>query len=142
VNDPHRHFLVLRKALYAYRIDKSWGSEELVHGREDIEDLLRRDGVRFVVVSDRMNLTFEVQRTLREMLQSEQFKLRGSFPIFSTEQPQGSNLLLYENKLWAPPADKFLRIRMLTLDHDLVVPFSQFELVGDAEHPPQGAGAK
>jgi hypothetical protein len=141
-NDPGRHFLVLRKALHAYRIDQRYGSEELVHGREDLEDLLRRDGVRFVVVSDRMNLNFEVQRTLRQMLQSEQFKLRGSFPIFSTEPPQGSNLLLYENKLWAPPTDKFLRIRMLTLDHDVVVPFDQFELVGDAERPPQGAGAK
>ena len=142
VNDPHRHFLVLRKALYAYRIDKRWGSEELVQGSDGIEDLLRRDGIRFVVVSERMRLDFEVQRTLREMLHSKQFKLLGSFPIFSSVQPPGPNLLLYENEQWAPPADKFLRIRMLTLNHDLVVPFSQFELVGDAEHPPQGAGAK
>lgn len=140
-NDPHRHFLVLRKALYAYRIDKRWGSEELVHGSDGIEDLLRRDGIRFVVVSDRMHLDFEVQRTLRDMLQSKQFKLLGSFPVFTSGQPP-ANLLLYENEQWAPPADKFLKIRMLTLNHDLVVPFSQFELVGDSEHPPQGAGPR
>ncbi|MGA2022096.1 MAG: glycosyltransferase family 39 protein [Candidatus Sulfotelmatobacter sp.] len=141
-NDPHRHFLVLRKALYAYRIDKRWGAEELIHGSDGIEDLLRRDGIRFVVVSDRMRLDFEVQGTLRDMLHSKQFKLLGSFPIFSSTQPPGANLLLYENEQWAPPSDKFLTIRMLTLSHDLVVPFSQFELVGNAETSPQGVGAK
>jgi hypothetical protein len=131
-NDPHRHFLVLRKALYAHRIDKRWGSEELVRGSDGIEDLLRRDGIRFVVVSDRMHLNFEVQRTLRELLRSSQFKLLGSFPIFSSEEPAGANLLLlYENQQWVVPADKFLRIRMMTLNHDLMVPFSQFDLVGD-----------
>jgi len=61
-----------------------------------------------------MRLDFEVQGTLRDMLHSKQFKLLGSFPIFSSTQPAGANLLLYENEQWAPPADKFLRIRMLT----------------------------
>jgi hypothetical protein len=140
-NDPQRHFLVLRKALYAYRIEKRWGSEELVHGADGIQDLLRRDGVRFVVVSERMQLDFEVQRTLREMLQTKQFKLLGSFPIQSFPQAKDGNLLLYENQQWTPPADKFLRIRMLTLNHDLVVPFSQFELTG-ASAVPTGTAAK
>lgn len=140
-NDPHRHFLVLRKALYAYRIDKRWGSEELVHDREGIEDLLRHDGVRFVVVSDRMRLDFDVQRNLRDMLQSKQFRLRGRFPIYSMKQ-QADNLLLYENVLWAPPTDKFLKIRMLTLSHDIVVPFSQFDLIGDQALQPQSHDGK
>jgi hypothetical protein len=138
-NDPQRHFLVLRKALYAYRIDKQWGSEELIHGSAGIQDLLRRDGVRFVVVSEHMKLEFDVQRALREMLQTKQFKLLGSFPIQTFPQPKGENLLLYENQQWAPPGDKFLRIRMLTLNHDLVVPFSQFELAGTAAAPPDAA---
>ncbi|MGA8761579.1 MAG: glycosyltransferase family 39 protein [Candidatus Sulfotelmatobacter sp.] len=130
-NDPHRHFLVLRKALYTVRIDKRWGSQELVHDREGIEDLMRRDGVRFVVVSDQMRLSFEVQRALRDLLLSKQFRLLGRFPILSTGQQQSANLLLYENQLWAPPTDKFLDIRMLTLGNDIVVPFDQFELIGD-----------
>ena len=128
-DDPHRHFLVLRKALYTTHIDRRWGSEELVHDRKGIEDVLRRNGVRFVIISDPMRMNFEVQHTLRDMLQSSQFKLLGSFPIFSTWQPDGGKLLLYENEEWAPPADKFLTIRMLTLNHDLVVPFSQFDVV-------------
>jgi hypothetical protein len=148
-DDPRRHFLVLRKALYATRIEGRWGSQELVHGREGIEDLLRSDGVRFIVVSDRMRPDFEVQRTLRDMLQSKQFKLLGTFPIFSTWQPNSGNLLLYENEQWAPPTDKILTIRMLTLNHDLAVPFDQFDVVDNREdrrggasqdyqnHPPQ-----
>ena len=128
-NDPHRHFLVLRKALYAMRIDKRWGAEELVHGREDVEGLLRRDGVRFVVVSDHMNLEFESQRTLRDMLKTKEFKLLGSFPTRFTGSADAHHLLVYENEQWERPANKFLTIRMLTLNHDLVVPFSQFEVV-------------
>ncbi|HZW91366.1 MAG TPA: glycosyltransferase family 39 protein [Candidatus Eremiobacteraceae bacterium] len=137
-DDPHRHFLVLRKALYTTRIEKRWGSQELVHGREAVEDLLRRDGVRFIGISDHTSLDFEVQQTLRDMLQSKQFKLLGRFPIFSTWQPDAGNLLLYENEQWAPPADKLLTIRMLTLDHDLIVPFSQFDVVDNQEDKRRG----
>jgi 4-amino-4-deoxy-L-arabinose transferase-like glycosyltransferase len=140
-NDPRRNFLVLRKALYVYRIEKTWGSEELVHDREGIEDLLRHDGVRFVVVSERMPLNFDVQRTLRDMLLSKQFRLRGRFPIYSMTQ-QTDNLLLYENVLWAPPTDKFLTIRMLTLNHDIVVPFSQFKFFEDRALHPQSLDGK
>lgn len=140
-NDPNRHFLVLRKALYTYRIDKRWGSEELVHDRDGVEDLLRRDGVRFVVVSDRMRLNFDVQRTLREIVLSKQFKLRGSFPIYTMTQ-QTDNLLVYENVEWAPPTDKFLNIRMLTLSHDVVVPFSQFQLTEKPALQPQSTNGK
>jgi hypothetical protein len=134
-NDPQRHFLVLRKALYTFRINKRWGSQELVHDREGIEDLLRRSGVRFVIVSEHMHLNFGVQRTLRDMLRSKPFRLLGRFPIYSTQQP-ADTLLLYENELWAPPTDKFLKIRMLTLKDDIVVPFSQFDLREDRTQPP------
>ena len=133
-NDPNRHFLVLRKALYSYRIDKRWGSEELIHDESGIEDLLRRDGVRFVVVSEHMHQNFEVQQTLRDLLQSKQFKLLGRYPIYSMSQP-ADNLLVYENEQWAPPTDKLLKIRMMTLSHDIVVPFSQFELTDPPAQP-------
>ena len=92
-------------------------------------DLFRRDGIRFVVVSENAPLRFNAQRILRELLQSDQFQLAGRFPI-SSNQPdwKGESLLLYENKQWTPPVDKVLRIRMLTLSHDIVVPIEQFGL--------------
>jgi hypothetical protein len=102
---------------------------------------MRRDGIRFVVVSDQMRLNFDVQRDLRDLLQSKQFRLRGRFPIRSTGQPAG-NLLLYENELWAPPTDKFLDIRMMTLRNDIVVPFNQFDLTGDPVLQPQSHDGK
>ncbi len=125
--DPGRRFLILRKALYAYRIKQRGGGVELVHGRQGIEDLLRRDGIRFIVVSDSAPQDFEVQHALRELLQAPQFQVCGEFPITDSEaKPSSGHLLLYENLDWGPPTDKFLRIKMLTLGHDIVVPLDGF----------------
>ena len=127
--DPKRHFVVLRKSLYADDIRPGQNSEELLHSREDLADAFRRDGIRFVVVSENTPLRFGVQRILREQLQSDQFQLLGRFPISSNEASwKGESLLLYENKQWTPPADKLLRIRMLTLPYDIVVPIDDFDL--------------
>jgi hypothetical protein len=41
---------------------------------------------------------------------------------------KGESLLLYANKEWTPPADKLLRIRMLTLPCDIVVLIDDFDL--------------
>lgn len=127
--DPQRHFLVLRKSLYADDIRSAASSEELLHNKDELADLLRRDGIRFVVVSENYPLRFGVQRILREQLQSDQFQLLGRFPI-TTNEPSWKNdsLLLYENKQWTPPTDKVLRIRMLTLPYDIVVPMEELGL--------------
>lgn len=123
-DDPERRFLVLRKALYAYRIKKSGGSVELVHSPDEIEDLFRQDGIRFIVISDRAPLNFESQKMLRDFLKTPSFKELGRFPLGGNDlYPPNSSLVLYENLKWAPPAGKYLRIKMLTMDHDIVVPW-------------------
>jgi hypothetical protein len=127
--DPTRHFLVLRKSLYVDDIRPSKNSEELLHTREEVANIFQQDGIRFVVVSESDPLRFDAQRILREQLQSDQFRLLGRFPIKSNQPGwKGESLLLYENKEWGPPAAKVLRIRMLTLRHDIVVPFEQLRL--------------
>jgi hypothetical protein len=127
--DPARHFLILRKVLYADDIRPGEGSEELLHSPEELGEAFRRDGIRFVVVSENLPMRFNSQNILREQLHTDQFQLLGRFHIESNEPSwKTENLLLYENKRWAPPADKVLRIRMLTLPHDIVVPFDQFEV--------------
>jgi 4-amino-4-deoxy-L-arabinose transferase-like glycosyltransferase len=125
--DPARQFLVLRKSLYVNDIRQSSHSEELLHSPAELLDLLRDDGVRFVVVMENAPLRFPVQQMLRDTLQSNQFALRGRFPIQSNEtQWQGRNLLLYENTQWVPPTGKVLHLRMLTLNHDILVPIDHF----------------
>ena len=125
--DPKRHFLTLRKSLYADDIRPGKNSEELLHSKEELIDLFKRDGIRFVVVSENAPLRFHDQLALRQQLQSDDFQLLGRFPIVSNEPAwNGESLLLYENKQWTPPTEKELRIRMLTLPHDIVVPFRQF----------------
>lgn len=127
--DPARRFLVLRKALYAYNIKKEGGSEELVHSAEEIENLFREDGVRFIVVSDESKLNFESQRILRELMKSPSYKELARFPISGDDvYPAHPTLVLYENLKWTPPTGKVLRIRMLTMGRDIVVPWEELSL--------------
>jgi len=129
-DDPDRRFLVLRKALYAYRIKKSGGGVELVHSPQEIVDLIHDDGVRFIVVSDRVPLDFESQKMLRDVLKGPSYKELGRFPIGGDEVlPLNSSLILYENLNWTPPAAKYLTIKMLTTGHDIVVPFDAFSSI-------------
>jgi Dolichyl-phosphate-mannose-protein mannosyltransferase len=125
--DPSRRFIVLRKALYAYRIKQRGGAVELVHSREELNDLVRRYGIRFIVISDNSPTQFEAQRLLREFVRSDQFLQLGRFPVQDSDFPRrNAGLLLYENVRWAPPTERFLRIKMLTLNHDIVVPLDEF----------------
>jgi Dolichyl-phosphate-mannose-protein mannosyltransferase len=126
-NDTQRRFLVLRKALYATRLKESGGSAELLHSPQEIEQLIRADGVRFIVISEGTQSHFESQEMLRNLLANPVFRPLGRFKIEGTDvRAHDLNLLVYENTAWAPPTEKFLRIRMLTLDHDIVVPFDRF----------------
>ena len=130
VNDPGRRFAVLRKALYAYRIKSQGGSEMLIHRREDLQNLIQGYGVRFVLLASNRHLVFADQYWLSELVQTPQFRLAATFPISTIDgNVSHSDLLCYENVDWQHATDKSLRVRMLTLDHDIVVPFS--ELLGD-----------
>jgi dolichyl-phosphate-mannose-protein mannosyltransferase len=126
--DPRRQFLILRKSLYVTDVRADKNSQELLHSPEDVRNLFKSAGIRFVVVADNAPPGFQSQVLLRDYLRNDQFRLLGTFPIQSNEAAwQGKSLQLYENKGWAPPEDKFLRIRMLTLNHDIVLPLDHFE---------------
>ena len=99
------------------------GGVELVHSPQEIEDLIREDGVRFIVVSDEVPLDFESQKMLRDLLRHPSYKELGRFPIGGNDLPPNDSLVLYENLKWAPPAAKYLTIKMLTTGHDIVVPW-------------------
>lgn len=127
--DPGRHFVVLRKSLWVMPIKRSGGAEELVHNEQQLLDVMRNQGVKYVVISDNPRTEFQIQDRLRSLLHSgQQFKLLGTFPIESN-QPEWQNrrLYLYQNPECGPPQDKYLRIPMLTLSHDIVVPWSELK---------------
>jgi len=127
--DPQRRFIVMRKALYATRIEEGFGRVELLHTREELEQLIKSYGIRFIVATENSPAHFEVQRTLRELLESPQFKLLARSPI-SSDMPEwkGRSVVLYENTQVAPPTEQFLRVKMLTLNHDIVVRLADFKL--------------
>ena len=119
--DPARRFVVMRKALYAVRIVQERGSRELLYNASQLQGLIKRYGIKYIIVSDNSPLAFEVQKTLRELLKTPQFRLVKSFPI-ETNSPRGENqLLLYENNDVVPRSERWLRLEMLTLSRDIVV---------------------
>jgi 4-amino-4-deoxy-L-arabinose transferase-like glycosyltransferase len=122
--DSDRHFVVLRKAIWAARINIRAGSTELARTVDDVRTVIDRNGVKFVVVSDAPTY-FEGQESLRELVQSDPtFRLMTTIPIESNEREwKNVHLYLYENTQSHPPRDKFLRVRMMTLPRDIVVPW-------------------
>ena len=126
-NDADRRFLVLRKALYADRIKAQLGSVELVHNADEVRQLIRNDGVRFVVITEGTPIRFESQKALREILASPDFQLLGRFPIGGTEiAGHDPAILVYQSRNYAPPTAKTLTIKMLTMSHDITVPTDRF----------------
>ena len=124
--DPGRRFVTLRKVLYADDIRPGAGSEELLHSKEEIANALGQYGVRFAVVSQNLAIRFDSQRILREQLRGGDYALLERFPVITNEPRwRGENLLLYEKKNWTPPSGGVLRIRMLTLPHDIEIPFGE-----------------
>lgn len=135
-HDPGRHFMVLRKLLYTTRLKRTAGAVELVHSSEDIEQQIRSYGIRFFVVSEGNPLSFDSQKMLRELLKKPNFRPIGTFPIEGRDlATPGITLVVYENMAWAPPSEKFLNIKMLTLSHDIVIPMDRFNVSDDATHP-------
>jgi hypothetical protein len=126
-DDPGRQFVVLRKALYAYQIKASGGSVELVHSPDEIQNLLHEDGVRFIVASEGVPFNFVSQSMLRDVLKASSYKEIGRFPISGDDVSSSfANLVLYENLNWTPPTAKYMRVKMLTMDHDITVPWASF----------------
>ncbi len=120
--DPARRWIVMRKALYVTLNAKEFGYRELIITRAELQELIRSYGIKYVVVEDTTALDFEIQKTLREFLQTPQFKLVKAFPIESNiPKLQGRRLLLYENNDVTARSAKYLRLGMLMLDHDIVV---------------------
>lgn len=126
--DSARRYVVMRKGLYATRNAKIFGAVELVKTPEELQDLLRLYGIRYILVERNAPIEFQIQKTLRELLGTSQFKLLRTFPIESNMSRWRDNLLLYENTAVVSPTAKEFRLKMLTLNHDIVV--SMDDLLG------------
>ena len=124
--DSSHRFVLLRKALYSVRIKEELGGEEYVHTPAELQQLLRADGIRYLVVSNQPPAAFPVEGVLRAMLRTPQFRLIGRFPV-SGNSPEWTDysLELYENLAAGPPTSRYLRTPMMTLDHDILTPFSK-----------------
>ena len=126
--DPHEQFVVLRKSLYVGDIVDKYGSVELLHNSSDVLQLIKRYGIRFILVCDNCSTVYPVQQNLRDLLRSksDQFVLVDKFRIDSN-QPVWRNreIALYENIKRTAPTQNYVHIKMLTLPFDIVFPLSR-----------------
>jgi hypothetical protein len=123
--DPARRFFVLRKALYDFDARTPY-----ITTRAELQDFITRYGIRSIVISEHMEVRFDAQRYLRELVQSPEVRLVARFPVTGATQwylpedvamPPRDDLLFYERPGAAPPSAHVLTVRMPTLDHDLTI---------------------
>ena len=132
-NDPGRHFLVLRKALFAMRVKRRAEVVELVHNMDDLQKVVSDYGVTYFVVSEGIPLQFPPQQILRDYLKTSAVTEVGRFPLTGDGIVyRNSSLVLYRTVKPVSPASLDLKIRMLTLDHDISVRLSDLGLDGDS----------
>jgi hypothetical protein len=100
-----------------------FGSVELVHSSDDVENILEQYGIKYVAVESNEPLRFNAQKILRDLLATSQFKLVKSISIESNlPEWKARSLLLYENQQAKPRTARELRLTMLSMSHDIVVP--------------------
>ena len=135
--DTQHRFVLLRKALYSVRIKEELGSEEYIHTPEELETLMRDDGIRFIVVSNPPPEVFPVESMLRKFLDTPQFRLVKRFPVVGNSREWANySLSLYENLDAGPPVARDLVTPMMTLDHDIVTPFEKLGITPVATSVP------
>lgn len=118
--DQQRRFVLFRKGLYATRIISIFGSTELVSNESQLQGMLAAYGIKHVLIADETKQHHPSEEVLRELLRTSQFKLMSKFPI--TGNGRVHYLLLYENQAASGPTQTELRLPMMTLNHDIVVP--------------------
>jgi len=125
--DARRRFVVLRKALYVTEVMAQFGSEELIHSEQDLDDLINDYGIKYVVIEKNAPIQFHSQKLLRDFLNSGRFRLLREEPIQSNVALwKARSLLLYENTAPAPPIRTSLHLRMLSMNHDIVEPLDGY----------------
>jgi len=124
--DPERRFIVMRKALYVTNTLPLYGSKQLVNEPDQIRELLRRYGIRYIVVDRGRRMNFAVQTKLRELLATPQFRKVEEFPLRSNiSEWKDVALELFENLEVQPRTETMLRIQMLTLSNNIEIPIDE-----------------
>lgn len=123
--DPGRRFIIARKALWVERIEKRLGSMELIQTTPELQDLIARLGIKYVVVDENAPQSYEIQARLRDLLNTPQFRLLQRFPIESNMQGwQGRWLAVYENTRAERVQARTFCVKSLNLSHEVCVPIS------------------
>lgn len=133
--DTKRQFVVLRKTLRAARLKVGGGVEDEARTPEEVREVIVRKGVKYAVISD-VPPAFEGEISLRLVLRTDpKFKLLGTFPVTSNEPDwRLHELFLYQNMEWSAPQDRYLRVRMLTIGNDVVVPWDELTATSTAAY--------
>lgn len=111
--DRDRQRVVLRgdKILVSMSVHKYFGIESHVSSADDIQSLLNRNGVRWIVVESRDLVGLDEFKLLLDALQGENYSLIARIPVeTNVDQFKDVDVLIYENLGLDLPADGRIRI--------------------------------
>jgi hypothetical protein len=126
-HDAGRHVVVLRgtKLLVALMAEKEHGMQVLVETGEEILDVFRRYGVRYVAVEDpspKLLALAPVFGELRALLRTERFAAVGVFPIATNLRNAAPKVTLYEFLEAGPARSEALEIEIPAAGRRIRVP--------------------
>ena len=105
--DPERSMWVLRgdKVLSSTALLETWGASEVfAETEEDIEEILRRFGVQYLVVESRNITKLEIHELFRNFMQTGPFELELEVPVEGTRRYVVDQSLLVYRYLDSGPA--------------------------------------
>jgi hypothetical protein len=127
--DPARRFIILRKSLYEFD-----ARTPFITTRAELQDFVVRYGIRCIVISENIEIRFDVQRYLRELVQSPEVRLVERFPVRGATQwyklegretPPSDDLLFYERTVAGPRSAHSLTVQMPTLGREITIPLDE-----------------
>jgi hypothetical protein len=104
--DPGLKLRVYRseKIFESMRVYKSWGVESVVESGDEIEDSLRRYGVRYVLVEDGIRDETGVERMLRERVRTDHYELAATYEVlYPGDRPRRLGLYRYRGEIAEQP---------------------------------------
>jgi hypothetical protein len=136
--DPQRSMYVLRgdKLLTSSAISSKNRLEVHASSREDIQALLDKYGVQYVVVESRDESGLAIHRELRDYLQDGPFELEKAIDVQSTRPPlKGQQIRIYRYQDRQPITADYLELRLPVVGQTIKAPLRKRHMPGPQQDP-------
>ncbi|MBF0380477.1 MAG: glycosyltransferase family 39 protein [Magnetococcales bacterium] len=131
--DPKRQFWVIRsdKVLSISDINPTANNvTTLANSIDDIKNILRKHGIRYIVVEKNELMGIPIHGTLRDYLATEEFRLLKEIPTSSNRDNRynkGQAVQIFEFLNWQPPTSDNITIQVPIVGKTFTTPLREFK---------------